>query len=212
MPWASLHFSIDVALTIDVRLGAFPDALGDIEADSAALVVADPPWDDLAAFATVGQFSGRVLRQGGILLAYIGNRWCFEAIDLLSISLNRVRLAFLPSPHEMLWDPEVSCHEAGSFMMILSKGAFNPSSPWTNAVEGEVRGHQWHPHQRPLANVRHYIEAFSEPTDTVIDPFLGAGTTAVACAQLGRNFVGCDLHPENVESTLERLRIPDEST
>lgn len=190
---------------IDVRTGAFPDVLADVAPESAALVVADPPWNDLVAWSAVGQFSAHVLQPNGILLAYIGTRWCFEAMDLLSAHLTRVRLAFLPAPHEQPWDPTVNCLEVGSFMVIMAKGAFDPPAPWSNMVEGVVRGQRWHPFQRPLANVKHYVEAFSRPGELVVDPFLGSGTTAVACAQLGRNFVGCDIVPDNVHATLTRL-------
>jgi site-specific DNA-methyltransferase (adenine-specific) len=192
---------------IDVRLGAFPDVLDDVTPESAALVVADPPWNDLVAWSAIGLFSARVLKPNGILLAYMGNRWCFEAMDLLSAYLNRVRLAFLPAPHEGPWDPTVNCHEAGSFMVIMAQGGFDPPAPWSNMVEGVVRGQRWHPFQRPLANVKHYVEAFTSPGDLVIDPFLGSGTTAVACAQLGRNLVGCDIIPDNVHATFTRLDL-----
>ena len=89
---------------IDVRLGAFPEILADVAPETVALVVADPPWNGLDAWAAIGRFSARVLKPNGILLAYIGNRWCFEAMDLLSANLTRVRLAFLPAPPESPWD------------------------------------------------------------------------------------------------------------
>jgi SAM-dependent methyltransferase len=192
---------------IDVRLGAFPEILADVSPETAALVVADPPWNDLDAWSAIGLFSARVLKPNGILLAYIGNRWAFEAMDLLSANLNRVRLAFLPVPHESPWDPAVNSHEAGSFMVIMSKGSFDPPGSWCNKVDGVVQGQRWHPFQRPLANVKHYVEAFSMPGDLVVDPFFGSGTTAVACAQLSRSFVGCDIVPENFNVAVARLEL-----
>ena len=77
-------------------------------------------------------------------------------------------------------------------MVIMSKGNFDPPGSWSNKVEGVVQDQRWHC-QRPLANVKHYVEAFSRPGDLVVDPFMGSGTTAVACAQLSRSFVGCDI-------------------
>jgi site-specific DNA-methyltransferase (adenine-specific) len=197
---------------IVVRLGAFPDILADVAPETASLVVADPPWNDLAAWTALGMFCARVLKPHGILVAYIGNRWCFEAIDLLSANLTRVRLAFLPALHESPWDPKVNCHEFGSFMVIMAKGSFDPPGPWSNMVEGKVEGHRWHPFQRPLENVKHYVEAFSKPGELVIDPFLGSGTTAVACAELGRQFLGCDIAPEYVQAAIKRLESPGGTT
>ena len=39
----------------------------------------------------------------------------------------------------------------------------------------------------------------------VVDPFVGSGTTAVACKDLGRRFVGCDVDPECVAMAKRRL-------
>ena len=91
-------------------------------------------------------------------------------------------------------------------MVIMSKGNFDPPGTWSNKVEGVVQDQRWHC-QRPLANVKHYVEAFSRPGDLVVDPFMGSGTTAVACAQLSRSFVGCDIVPECFDATVMRLEL-----
>ena len=44
----------------------------------------------------------------------------------------------------------------------------------------------------PLELAKHVIRCFSREGDLVCDPYLGSGTTAIACYQLGRRFVGCD--------------------
>jgi DNA modification methylase len=190
---------------VDVRLGNFTDVLSDLEPASVALVVADPPWNDLRAWSETGRLARRVLRPDGILLGYIGNRWAFEAIGLLSAHLTPVRLAFLPALHEDPFDAATKCVERGSFVAIMANGTFDPPGTWQNLVDSEIRGHRWHPFQQPLANVLHYVEAFSRPGDLVLDPFLGSGTTAVACLRLGRRFIGCDVDPATVLATRQRI-------
>jgi hypothetical protein len=49
-----------------------------------------------------------------------------------------------------------------------------------------------HPARFPLRLARDVVACFSAPGALVCDPFLGSGTTAVACAQLGRAFMGGD--------------------
>ena len=44
-----------------------------------------------------------------------------------------------------------------------------------------------------------FINLFTKPGDTVLDPFMGSGTTALAAIQLGRNFAGIDISKEYVE-------------
>ena len=51
---------------------------------------------------------------------------------------------------------------------------------------------------------------FSFVGDTVLDPFLGTGTTSVAAARAGRNSVGVEVDPEYLESA--RRRFLDETT
>lgn len=52
-----------------------------------------------------------------------------------------------------------------------------------------------HPTQKPLPLMRWCIERVSKRGDTIFDPFMGSGTTGVACMQLGRNFIGCEIDP-----------------
>jgi len=52
-----------------------------------------------------------------------------------------------------------------------------------------------HPCQKPIELMRWCVENYSSPGDTVFDPFMGSGTTGVACVQLGRSFIGCEIDP-----------------
>lgn len=63
---------------------------------------------------------------------------------------------------------------------------------WRYQVE---RCHKNHPTQKPLSMIKHIIGQFSNIGDTIFDPFMGSGTTGVACVQTGRNFIGCEIDP-----------------
>lgn len=52
-----------------------------------------------------------------------------------------------------------------------------------------------HPCPRPLEQVAYILEICSHPGDTILDPFMGSGTTGVACVKTGRNFIGCEIDP-----------------
>ena len=62
-----------------------------------------------------------------------------------------------------------------------------------------------HPTQKPLAFMCDLVVKHSNPGDLVIDPFLGAGTTAVAAAMHGRRFAGCDKDAGYVAVAEKRL-------
>ena len=62
-----------------------------------------------------------------------------------------------------------------------------------------------HPHEKPVPVLCQLIEWMTKPGDTVFDPFMGVGSTGVACALTGRNFIGCELVPEYYEIACARI-------
>lgn len=63
-----------------------------------------------------------------------------------------------------------------------------------------------YPTQKPEALLRRIIESCSLPGDTVLDPYVGSGTTAVVAAQLGRNAIGIDESDVAIDVAGTRLR------
>lgn len=63
-----------------------------------------------------------------------------------------------------------------------------------------------HPTQKPLELIKKLLIIHSNENDIVLDPFLGSGTTAVACQSLKRNFIGIEISPEYCEIARQRLR------
>ena len=53
--------------------------------------------------------------------------------------------------------------------------------------------------------MEYFINLLSNENDTILDPFMGSGTTGVACKKLKRNFIGYDLNKEYCEIALKRL-------
>ena len=60
---------------------------------------------------------------------------------------------------------------------------------------GDVDKHNGHPCPKPNNVMRWIIERTTRKSDTVLDPFMGSGTTGVACVQTGRNFIGIEIDP-----------------
>jgi DNA modification methylase len=54
----------------------------------------------------------------------------------------------------------------------------------------------FHPTVKPLALIHYLIKLVTPPGGTILDPFLGSGTTAVAATQLGHPWIGCELTPD----------------
>ena len=62
-----------------------------------------------------------------------------------------------------------------------------------------------HPTQKPLALIKWILEKYSDEGMTVLDPFMGSGTTCVACKKLGRNYIGIEKEPEYIKIAEKRL-------
>jgi site-specific DNA-methyltransferase (adenine-specific) len=62
-----------------------------------------------------------------------------------------------------------------------------------------------HIFQKPIELVKRIILASSNPQDLVLDPFVGSGTTAVACKQMARNFIGFEISKDYCDIANKRL-------
>lgn len=62
-----------------------------------------------------------------------------------------------------------------------------------------------HPTQKPLVLIQTLIEKHSNMCDTILDPFMGSGTTGVACINTNRNFIGAELDFDYFKIAQERI-------
>lgn len=64
---------------------------------------------------------------------------------------------------------------------------------------------RFHPTQKPQKLIERLLLASSNEGDIVLDPFMGGGSTAVACVSTKRNYIGFEIDPEYYEKSLFRL-------
>jgi DNA modification methylase len=62
-----------------------------------------------------------------------------------------------------------------------------------------------HPTQKPVELMRWCIEMCKNQPDTILDPFMGSGTTGVAAIQLGRKFIGIEREPKYFDIACQRI-------
>jgi site-specific DNA-methyltransferase (adenine-specific) len=81
-------------------------------------------------------------------------------------------------------------------------------SKWFSPIWSDVTGQQRtnHPAPYPIEIPRRLIRMFSFVGDTVVDPFGGTGTTAIAALETGRNSVTVEIDPDYVDIIEKRLR------
>jgi DNA modification methylase len=59
--------------------------------------------------------------------------------------------------------------------------------------------------QKPIDLMERLIEAFTSPADVILDPFMGSGSTGVACVRTGRKFIGIEVDPGYFEIAHTRI-------
>ena len=67
------------------------------------------------------------------------------------------------------------------------------------------RGSKEHPTQKPISLIQEILELFSFDGETIIDPFMGSGTTGVAAVKLGRKFIGVEIEPKYFDIACKRI-------
>jgi site-specific DNA-methyltransferase (adenine-specific) len=65
--------------------------------------------------------------------------------------------------------------------------------------------HGEHPTQKPLKLLLDWVAKFTDEGETVLDPFMGSGTTGVACIKLGRKFIGIEKRADYFDLACRRI-------
>ncbi|MEE6709792.1 DNA-methyltransferase [Lacticaseibacillus paracasei] len=64
---------------------------------------------------------------------------------------------------------------------------------------------QLHQNQKPVALLKYLVEKLSDSNDAVLDPFMGSGSTGVACVNTGRSFIGMELEDKYFKIAEQRI-------
>lgn len=82
-------------------------------------------------------------------------------------------------------------------------------SRWGTLPGGYLAQEGWRDREymggKPVKLMEAIVGDYSRKGDLVLDPFMGSGTTGVACVKLGRRFVGCEINPESFNKAVERI-------
>lgn len=97
------------------------------------------------------------------------------------------------------------------YILFLRKG----KAKWINDIGGSKTVHKYnniignkkHPTEKPIELLEFYINNSSNEGDLIFDPFMGSGSTAVACINTGRNYLGFEL--DNTYYEVANKRIED---
>lgn len=84
-------------------------------------------------------------------------------------------------------------------------GVFAFKHYWNGACRESERHTSFHPNQKPVALHRWVLERVPEHL-TIVDPYAGSASIGVACASMGRKYIGCEIDPEYFAVAKSRLK------
>jgi DNA modification methylase len=112
-----------------------------------------------------------------------------------------------PTNCELIWDKQngplffADCETAWTDLTITTK-IFRLC--WLGAHARRIEP-AYHPTQKPVA-LMEWCLAFLPDATTILDPFMGSGTTGVACVRTGRKFIGIELDPGYFAIAVKRIQ------
>mgnify|MGYP003137521467 FL=1 len=153
----------------------------------------------------------RILKPGGTCIIFF-DLWKITPLkeQLESAKFKQIRfiewLKTNPQPINSKVNYLTNCREISLLGIKKSKPTFN-SSYDKGVYEYPIQGgkDRFHPTQKNTKLFEELIKKHSNKGDTVLDCFLGSGTTAVAAINTKREFIGCELDKEYFEKTILRI-------
>lgn len=199
----------------DIRLyhSRFQDLekIAEIEPESVNLICTDIPYgkEFLPEIESLAEFAERVLVEGGIFMTYSGKFHLPQVMDKLE---KHLRYRWQISSH---YKGDATLLSLGSYkvtsnwkpILVYSKGVTTRKGRFNDTIHVQSKEKSWHAWQQPLDEAVKLIHNFSSPGDLVIDPCGGGFTTAVACRNLNRRYIGCDVEAECVSRGRKRLQL-----
>jgi len=181
------------------------------------LVLTDPPYG-------IGEAKGRNKSRGKIAVAkdYGTHDWDNEIPskeifdEMFRISKNQIIFGgnyfveyLTNSSCWIVWDKD----NTGDFADCeLAWTSFKSATRlkkhrWNGMLQEDMsnKEYRFHPTQKPLPLFKWILNSYAKPGQLVYDPFLGSGTTAVACKDLGMNYIGSELSLEYCDIAESRL-------
>ena len=189
----------------DLRVCSMQELLAELRNVDA--IITDPPYSKefLPLYGELARLAAKALKLDGTLAVMVPHvhlpqvmaamcqhvRWWWDVVYLTPASESRVFSRRVNTQHKL----------------VLLFGGGNQKSLRCDVVKSNGADKRFHEWQQSESGMYRLVEMLAQPDELVCDPFLGAGTTAVACVRLSRRFVGCDIDAAAVETARARAAL-----
>jgi 16S rRNA G966 N2-methylase RsmD len=179
-----------------------------IDANSVDVIITDPPYpkEYIHCYKELAEQAAIILKPHGILVALCGHNYIDILITQMKEHLHYQWLGcyYMPTgSHASLPTYNVSVYWKP--LLIFCKGKWPKKKTFKDVFVNDEADKEFHEWGQGVTGFKRLIESFTLPNETVLDPFVGGGTTAIAALESGRYFVGSDISQEEIEKTRARL-------
>ena len=189
-------------MTVTLHLGDCLDIMRDIPDKSVDAVITDPPygcgkadWD--TSYPKEWYQIARNI--GNRLVIITGSEGLKDTIPLVGDDFVDVVAA---------WNTNSRTRSAIGFSNWLAAVvAKSKPKQQQNVMRFSISGDMPnHPSPKPIEYMTLLVSRMTKEGDTILDPFMGSGTTGVACVQTGRNFIGIEIDEGYFKIAEKRIR------
>ena len=189
------------------------DMIDKLAPDSVDWIITDPPYAQkyLSCYNELGALAGRVLKPGGGMLVMTGHKTQYVVYEMMQ-KYNMLRYHWTVAYVMEGGTIGMPYHKIGNIgwkpIMMYSKGKYTGSaiSDVVVSPRQQKQDYSLHPAwQQSAAGFQNLLDKFAFPSDVVLDPFNGGGTTGVAALNRGCTYIGSDIDAELVHKS--RLRL-----
>lgn len=196
-----------------IYIGDSYDLLRELPDDSIDMILTDPPYPEqyLWTYNVLGVEGERVLKPGGWLFAYGGTEFIPQvaaAFGECGLSYYTMHVLKNSGGWPRLWNKKLLC----GYKVIWSYTKGSPSiRRWMGNITSDEMDKRYHEWGQGVGFPMKVIAMLTEPGDTILDPLMGGGTTAVAAAELGRRYIGFEINSIHADTARKRVsasRLP----
>lgn len=189
--------------------GDITNAISLIEPNSVDVIITDPPYpaEYVPLYEHLAALAAHALKDGGSLLCMTGQSYLPAVINLMipHIAYHWMVSYLTPGGQAVqLWQKNVNTFWKPVLWFVKGgyKGKWVGDVSKSDVNNNDKRFHHWGQSESGMADL---IKRFSNEGDTVLDPFLGGGTTGVVALSLGRRFIGIDLDQDAIATSAARM-------
>ena len=217
---------------IDLRLGDCLEVMKTIEDNSVDCIITDPPYKVISGgqTKTANAFYKGKWKNNGKIFKHnevdFNENFMGEMFRIMKeqshiyfftnfLNLNKFLTLFEKSDfyiHNLLvWEKKPVVNrwylKNAEYVIFAKKGkAKSINNKGSKTVHKfDVPRNKIHPTEKPIELIEYYIKNSTNENDTILDMFMGSGTTAIACKNTNRNFIGCEIDEEFYKVAVKRV-------